>query len=114
MRLLAIISCLVGLIGPMSHIMIVQNHSEHLAMVIGHALSISHCDYPTYLSFLLNRGWSLQFNLLLISFVHVLVVSCTLTYTPLTPPHPTPNPRKGEGPKYRILENEDHLRTINP
>ena len=42
MRLLAIISSLVGLIGPISHIMIVQSVSEHWAMVIGHALLISH------------------------------------------------------------------------
>ena len=42
MRLLAIISSSVGLIGQISHLMIVQNVSEHWAMVIGHGLLISH------------------------------------------------------------------------
>ena len=42
MRFFAIISILVGLIGPILHIMIVQNVSELWAMVIGHALVISH------------------------------------------------------------------------
>ena len=42
MSFLAIISSLVGLIGPISHIMVVQNVSERLAMAIGHALLISH------------------------------------------------------------------------
>ena len=42
MRFLAISSSLVGLIGLTSHIMIVQKVFEHLAMVVGHALLISH------------------------------------------------------------------------
>ena len=42
MRLLAIISSWVGLIGRISHLMIVQNVSEFWAVVIGHALVISH------------------------------------------------------------------------
>ena len=42
MRFLAILSSLVGLIGPIWHIMIVQNVSELRVMVIGHALVISH------------------------------------------------------------------------
>ena len=42
MSFLAIISSFVGLIGPISHIMITHNVSEHWAMVIGHALLISH------------------------------------------------------------------------
>ena len=42
MRLLAITSSLVGMIGPISYIMIMPNVSEHWAMVIVHALLISH------------------------------------------------------------------------
>ena len=42
MWFLAILSSLVGLIGLIMHVMIVQNVSEHLAVVIGHALLISH------------------------------------------------------------------------
>ena len=40
MRFLTILSSLVGLIGMISPIMIVQNVSEHLAMAIGHAILI--------------------------------------------------------------------------
>ena len=42
MWFLAILSSFVGLIGLIMHVMIVQNVSEHLAVIIGHALLISH------------------------------------------------------------------------
>ena len=42
MRFLTTLSSLVGLIGLIMHVMIVQNVSGHLAVVIGHALLISH------------------------------------------------------------------------
>ena len=45
MWFLAILSSLVGLIGLILHVMILQNVSEHLAVVIGHALQGFPCGH---------------------------------------------------------------------